>query len=817
MQINEVNVQFRLNSVPDLVSIGGDIEGMLGFNAEDFLSGRLLLQDRIHPEDYDLKESLFSTDTIPSSGSFTFRLRQANSRIRIVRLSYAKTQDATVPLLTLVLQDAKSIYQKDSHTPMMANFKAMMENTNDYIYFKDSNHVFTGASQTLVSLCSPAEHWTDLLGQTDYDVFPEEYADIYYRLEKQVFAGIHVAMEIQETLTKDGKKGWVDNRKYPITDERGQIIGLFGVARDITESKLNTLLLEQSESRLLESQRIAGIGSFTLNVATGQFETSAFIDELFGIDAFYPHSIEGWLMLVHPDDRVMVADHLQKEVLACKKSLNKEYRIVRPKDQSTRWVHSQGQVHLDADGQVISLHGTSQDITERKEAEQLLLENEKRFHKYFMNAPVGINAFDSKGKVIAVNSLARQYFGVSEDDPLTNYCLFDDPSISNETKAKILQGEMATEERFIDFNAIKEHRMYETIKSEEDKVYIHLTYTPHGPVNAPNGYIVIIQDMTASKSILENLRLANETIKKSEFLSNQALELANAGHWNIDFSEGDEYYTSSPRLIEIFGDPPRNDFRYHIRNDWYVNLEAADKKLADATLANYLAAVDGAIPRYDMIHPYKRPSDGRIVWVHVLGHVERDPQGKPTHVYGVVMDITQQKLFEKELERQAHIDYLTGVSNRGHFVHEAELELSRAIRYENDLSLLMIDIDHFKQINDTHGHKAGDLVLKNLADVCRVTLREVDIIGRIGGEEFAVLLPETSRTEAAEVAERLRDAIGSSKVPIERGLPIRFTVSIGVSSLTSPENNLDVLLNLADKGLYAAKSSGRNTVSVVDQ
>lgn len=126
----------------------------------------------------------------------------------------------------------------------------------------------------------------------------------------------------------------------------------------------------------------------------------------------------------------------------------------------------------------------------------------------------------------------------------------------------------------------------------------------------------------------------------------------------------------------------------------------------------------------------------------------------------------------------------------------------------------MMDIDHFKQINDTHGHKVGDLVLKKLADVCRMMLREVDIIGRIGGEEFALLLPETSIEEATEVAERLRVTIASDNLPIENQLPISFTVSIGISSMKSPDNNLDVLLNMADKGLYVAKNSGRNRVSI---
>ncbi len=181
---------------------------------------------------------------------------------------------------------------------------------------------------------------------------------------------------------------------------------------------------------------------------------------------------------------------------------------------------------------------------------------------------------------------------------------------------------------------------------------------------------------------------------------------------------------------------------------------------------------------------------------------------------GITRDITEQKLFRQELEQQAHIDYLTGMNNRGHFMQLAELELARAKRYDSNLSFFMLDIDFFKQINDAHGHKAGDTVLIKLAGVCQKTLREVDVIGRVGGEEFAVLLPETGVDEATEVAERLRTAIASTKVSMESGLPLRVNVSIGVTSLGSQDDNLDVLLNQADTALYKAKNSGRNKVCV---
>jgi diguanylate cyclase (GGDEF)-like protein len=145
-------------------------------------------------------------------------------------------------------------------------------------------------------------------------------------------------------------------------------------------------------------------------------------------------------------------------------------------------------------------------------------------------------------------------------------------------------------------------------------------------------------------------------------------------------------------------------------------------------------------------------------------------------------------------------------------MQQAELELRRVVRYGGTLSIFMMDVDHFKKINDTHGHKVGDLVLQKLAEICRDTLRMVDIIGRVGGEEFAILLPETTEQEAIRVAERLRQAIANAKIPLGHGLPLSITVSIGITSLMSKDDNIDVLLSFADKALYEAKNAGRNRI-----
>lgn len=246
----EARVCLALDGQLPILSVDNAIEALLGFTADDYLSARISLKQQIHPDDTDIANLLFSPGDPGTSGTFNIRLRHANGRIHCIRGQYSKAFSPEGLVLNLLLQDVKTLRRTLSDASTMVNFAAMMENTDDYIYFKDRNHVFTGASQTLVSLCDPADHWTDLLGQTDYDVFPEEFADVYYRLEKQIFSGMPVAHEIQETLTKDGIKGWIDNRKYPIRDDHGQIIGLYGIARDITERRQAEVALTESNDRL---------------------------------------------------------------------------------------------------------------------------------------------------------------------------------------------------------------------------------------------------------------------------------------------------------------------------------------------------------------------------------------------------------------------------------------------------------------------------------------------------------------------------------------------------------------------------------------
>lgn len=177
-----------------------------------------------------------------------------------------------------------------------------------------------------------------------------------------------------------------------------------------------------------------------------------------------------------------------------------------------------------------------------------------------------------------------------------------------------------------------------------------------------------------------------------------------------------------------------------------------------------------------------------------------------------IMDITERKRLEEELEYLAQTDVLSGLSNRRHFMVQAELEMSRCKRLRSDVSVLMLDIDRFKDINDNYGHHVGDLVIHEQGRLFNNLFRDIDIVGRIGGEEFAAILPQSGATAALRAAQRIRQAAADAAIPIDHAEPIHFTVSIGVVSGHGPDIHLDALLERADAALYQAKRDGRNRV-----
>ena len=204
--------------------------------------------------------------------------------------------------------------------------------------------------------------------------------------------------------------------------------------------------------------------------------------------------------------------------------------------------------------------------------------------------------------------------------------------------------------------------------------------------------------------------------------------------------------------------------------------------------------------------------DCQFVWGSLTVSLVRSADGVPKYFVAVISDIGSRKVMEQELINRATHDSLTGLLNRTELAKALDKEAARAGRYSRPFSLLMLDIDHFKLVNDDFGHQVGDRVLIELAGILEAAIRKVDFVGRFGGEEFLLILPELNHEKALELAERIRKQVESHTI-ITQDQVIKITVSIGVSTYPEHGNDVDALVKASDDAMYKAKACGRNQVA----
>lgn len=230
---------------------------------------------------------------------------------------------------------------------------------------------------------------------------------------------------------------------------------------------------------------------------------------------------------------------------------------------------------------------------------------------------------------------------------------------------------------------------------------------------------------------------------------------------------------------------------------------------ADPRFSNHPAVTGDAHIRFYAGVPLKTAGG------HTVGTVcaiDRHPRSFDKRDLGILQEIAGGAMDRAELLHSAATDSLTGAMTRRAFKEESARLLSVAARHEHDVACIALDVDHFKKVNDTYGHAAGDEVLRHVAATCRNELRGGDLLGRLGGEEFAILLPYINREEALVVAERLREGLAGHEVPMPNGA-LNVTASFGVTAMSIVAKDIETMLAQADAAMYRAKEAGRNRCS----
>jgi len=312
----------------------------------------------------------------------------------------------------------------------------------------------------------------------------------------------------------------------------------------------------------------------------------------------------------------------------------------------------------------------------------------------------------------------------------------------------------------------------------------------------------VIERELRDARLIRQRKLAEDKLRESQELFRAIVE--NVGDLVTVLDTDRKRIYNSPSYTPLFRE---KDIRPGSSS--FLEIHPEDRKRIKGVFRRTVTTGIGERAEYKIVL-----KDGSIRHMESDGRAIRGADGKVSKVVVVSRDITELKLLEEQLREMAATDFLTGIANRRHFLARLEQELSRIHRLDGHCAaVLMLDSDHFKQVNDTFGHAIGDNVLRHLAVLMQHELRNIDTVGRVGGEEFAVILPGADLPAAEVFAERLRKKIAGTPMAHEdRVIPL--TVSIGVAGIKASDASADEALVRADRALFRAKECGRNQVAV---
>jgi diguanylate cyclase (GGDEF)-like protein/PAS domain S-box-containing protein len=506
-----------------------------------------------------------------------------------------------------------------------------------------------------------------------------------------------------------------------------------------------------------------------------------------------PLPVEHLMQMVHLED----LQNLQEGIAAGMRTpegFALEFRLRRA-DESWVWIETRGRVVEWQDGQAVRAVGTHSDISARKVAELALRASQARLLAVLNALPDLILVFDTSGCLRRLHQpeIFRSVFGDLES------------RIGEE--AGSLLPEPLDEAFAVAVADVTRHNAasdFDIDLRERDGGQLRRFHARLSPVLEsgspyPTGFLLSLRDTTEGEQARkqrQQLALRNAAI----------LDGAGDGIYGMD-ADGCCLFINRAALdmlgfteAEVIGRATHALFHHHRENG-----EDYPREACPATLT----VQDGQVRRIEAEWFWRRDGSGLPVSMTITPLVE---EGKRIGAVVVFRDQSAQRAQAEALLHLATTDMLTELPNRRYFMTRLEEEWARLHRLGGRAALMMIDLDHFKRVNDNYGHGTGDRVLQAFAEVLRRSLRRMDVPGRLGGEEFAVILPGADLAGAHKLAERLRQAVESMRVPDAEGEPVRITVSIGVASFNPETATFDALLKRADEALYRAKRHGRNRV-----
>jgi diguanylate cyclase (GGDEF)-like protein/PAS domain S-box-containing protein len=579
------------------------------------------------------------------------------------------------------------------------------------------------------------------------------------------FEGIHP--------TAKGLRKWWDVVASPIHGLDGTPERLLVISRDITDQKASDRALRHSAETFRLASRATSDAVWDWDLAADTISWGASAEVLFG----YPSgsidpSSDWWKARVHPEDRARVLASFDEAIASGSEAWQAEYRFLRA-DGSYAEVLDRGFTLRNGQGQALRAVGAMVDLTEKKRVEAQARALTDRLSSVLESTMDSVAVVDRDWRIAYMNSRAQEQISGGHDRRGESiWSVF--PDLENSDLGEACRSTMETgvatrTEQFISPNN---------------------SWIEANAYRSAEGLTVFFRDITAK-------RRAERALRESEQRLRLALRAGRVVAWEVDVETG--WVTRSDNARDVLGiaSGPTDDFRSRIHPDDLIKARTIQADTDDD---------------HDMQEfRFQRP-DGSTIWLASRAQEIREA-GRPLRIVGAAVDVTERKASEERLWLSANHDALTGLPNRSLLQARLEQALEDSRRHGGNVSLLLVDLDNFKDINDTIGHDAGDALLRHAAECLRTVTPDHQMVARFGGDEFVILLRDPFTLEnAVDLADFVLKALSH---PLQfRDRTIAARASIGIAASPVHDRDPVELMKDADLALYAAKARGRNRTMV---
>ena len=745
----------------------------------------------VHPEDKDkVRQQAIKCLKGESSDSYEYRYIKKNGEIMwilemITSIVYHGKRAALGSFMDITARK----HMEEALRQSEERYRTVIEDIEEGYYEVDLQGNFTFASD---SICATLGYTREeLIGMSYKNYVPNEQFDYVYNIFKKVYeTGKPIKSYSLINIRKNGERIHVEDSVAPLSDKDGKIIGFKGITRDITQRKIMEEILQKSEDYFREitenSSDVIIITESNGNIKYCSRSVERYLgykpEELTGKNAFN---------FIYADDLPRAANDYSKAIQTKDTAIPNEFRVVH-KDGSVRLFEGLGKNLLD-NPSVAGFIMNIRDVTERKQleiqkeaAQKSLRESEEKYRTILEKMEEGLFELDLKGNITFVNDAECRKLGYSREE-LTgmNYRQLQDENTAKKTR-QIFSEVYKKEEpiQLLDVEIIRKNG-----SKAFNEISVSLLKDKEGKAT---GFRGISRDVTVRRQMEEMIRQSEE---KYRTIINEVDE------WYFEIDLAGNVIFVNDAIVRSVGYPPERLIGLNYKS-------FTSKERSGEVFKIFRQVYETREPIKNFPYEFVLP-DGKITFFELSVFPKLDDQGKVVGFRGVGHDVTERKRTEEQLNYIATHDLLTGLPNRMLLMDRLKMATAQAKRNDQKLALMMLDLDNFKNVNDSLGHMVGDKLLKEISLRLTGRLRQNDTICRLGGDEFIILLPAIERVEdAVEVAKIILESFEQSFICNDH--LINSSISIGIAIYPDDAQDIDVLMKNADMAMYYVKAHGRN-------